>query len=292
LGKYLSIAPKVYIGAIGTSKDVMKPYALLSVVMLLLSFQVLRGQITWNDLDNIIINDVTVREDLPDSNFENEQYTETIEDGVTTRTFWKLYVRDTIGASSEIFLKLDLSSMPSHPATFGLRMCGSQNSQNIEDFNLEVYGSLDADWQSEGITWNNSRSMQLTEEPLARVNFRIHSWNGKYVVFEDHGLRQFLVDAEDNMHQVVTLVILSGQGITKNFVSFYSLEQQNALWYNGSGFMWDDLPHPLIRSAQNALRPVADAKVFQTNPDENYGYANSLVTHTRTVRSAQATRSR
>lgn len=160
------------------------------------------AQITWNDLDNIIINDVTVREDLPDSNFENEQYTETIEDGVTTRTFWKLYVRDTIAASCEIFLKLDLSSMLTHLSTFGLRMCGSQSSQNIEDFNLEVYGSLDAGWQSEEITWNNSRSMQLTEEPLSRLNFRIHSWNGKYVVFEDDGLRQFLVDAEDNMHQV------------------------------------------------------------------------------------------
>ncbi len=240
------------------------------VLLLLALFpMLLYGQINWYDQE-IITADATVKEEHPNQNFNNESET----DGCG-RTWKRLYVRDTINASQETFLKVDISGLSAY-ITRQLRLRGTQNRENTHAYLIEVYGSRDVSWKESTITWDNSRNIALTDEPIAWYNLNLHSWNGKYVNFNDQGFYDFISAAITDGDESITLVLKSAEINSKNTAFFYSLEQPMAFWCSGGEDMWDQLPKPTIRTSASSFQQEADATVRESVPDGNYGKDNSL----------------
>lgn len=227
------------------------------------------SQINWFDQE-LISEDVTVKEEFPDQNFNNEAET----DGCG-RTWKRLYVRDTVNATQEIFLKANISGLAPY-ITRTLRLRGTQNNESTHAYRIEVYGSKDVSWSESTLTWNNSRDILLTEEPVAWYNLNLHSWNGKYVNFNDNGLYDYISNALAEDIEDITLVFKSKEINSENTAFFYSREQPMAFWCNGGEDMWDELPKPKVRTSASSFQQEADATVRESVPDGNYGKDNSL----------------
>lgn len=143
-------------------------------------------------------------------------------------------------------------------------------------FDLAVYASRNAGWSEVSATWNNTRALDFTSEPVAFKSAVFHSFSGVTFNFSDTGLMAYIQEALADGLETITLVVRAITPDTPDLFYFLSKEQEMIEWCSG-GDMWPDgVPRNILRNSDNSFQQSADATVSQYESSRNFGFENAL----------------
>lgn len=255
----------------------MKKFS-FTFLFLLLAPLFVAAQIQWTD-QMLATDDATIKEAFPDQAFPSEdmQY----DCGTAPpRDYKPMHVSKEPGANQEAFIKMDISGLSPDQITVQLFCKG--NADGDGGVNVDVYGVEETDWSEATITWNNTRSYTYTEEPIASsrcYNKGNNNAAAHDMLFKDSGFTDYVNQAIADGKQYIALNIRAREETPGVIGNIFSRDQGTVHWCSvPDGSIWGDVINgrPRLRTSQTSEKPIADARVLELNPTENFGDNNNL----------------